>query len=94
MSISKKIKELEKQFSSDLSVVVDNKDQKAELYNKYLGRKGLVNKLYHLLSAVDDQKKPLYGNQINELKNTIKLVALEGEVRMLRKELNDRKTND
>ena len=65
MSISKKIKELEKQFSSDLSVVVDNKDQKAELYNKYLGRKGLVNKLYHLLSAVDDQKKPLYGNQIN-----------------------------
>ena len=30
----------------------------------------------------------------DELKNTIKLVALEGEVRMLRKELNDRKTND
>ena len=69
MSISKKIKELEKQFSSDLSVVVDNKDQKAELYNKYLGRKGLVNKLYHLLSAVDDKKKPLYGNEINVLKN-------------------------
>ena len=30
----------------------------------------------------------------DELKNTVKLVALEGEVRMLRKELNDRKTND
>ena len=30
----------------------------------------------------------------DELKNTIKLVSLEGEVRMLRKELNDRKTND
>ena len=30
----------------------------------------------------------------DELKNTIKLVALEGEVRMLRKELDDRKTND
>ena len=30
----------------------------------------------------------------DELKNTIKLVALEEEVRMLRKELDDRKTND
>jgi len=30
----------------------------------------------------------------DELKNTIKLVSLEGEVRMLRKELDDRKTND
>ena len=30
----------------------------------------------------------------DELKNTVKLVALEGEVRMLRKELDDRKTND
>ena len=30
----------------------------------------------------------------DEFKNTIKLVALEGEVRILRKELNDRKTND
>ena len=30
----------------------------------------------------------------DELKNTIKLVALEGEVRMLRKELDDRKAND
>ena len=30
----------------------------------------------------------------DELKNTVKLVALEGEVRLLRKELDDRKTND
>ena len=30
----------------------------------------------------------------DELKNTIKLVALEGEVRMLIKELDDRKAND
>ncbi len=30
----------------------------------------------------------------DELKNTVKLVALEGEVRMLRKELDDRKAND
>ena len=30
----------------------------------------------------------------DELKNTVKLVALEGEIRMLRKELDDRKTND
>ena len=44
----------------------------------------------------DDQLTLVTIEQIlnDELKNTIKLVALEGEVRMLRKELDDRKTND
>ena len=44
----------------------------------------------------DDQLTLETTEQIlnDELKNTVKLVALEGEVRMLRKELDDRKTND
>jgi len=44
----------------------------------------------------DDQSTLETIEQIlnDELKTAIKLVGLEGEVRMLRKELNDRKTND
>ena len=68
MSISAKIRELKESFSSDLSLISEDKIDKDQIYNKYLGRKGLLNQLYQLLSQVDDRDKPAWGNKINEFK--------------------------
>ena len=68
MTISDKINELKSNFISDLKLI-DSKSIDAEsIYNKYLGRKGLINLAYPLLSKVSKSDKPKYGSQINDLK--------------------------
>ena len=68
LAISDKIIELKKQFNSDLENLNKNLISLEELHNKYIGRKGLVNDLYAMLSKVSIKEKPVLGNEINKLK--------------------------
>ena len=52
MIISDKINDLKNDFISDLLKVESKSVSSEEIYNKYLGRKGLINKIYPLLSKV------------------------------------------
>ena len=67
LAISDKIIELKKQFNSDLENLNKNLISLEELHNKYIGRKGLVNDLYAMLSKVSIKEKPVLGNEINKL---------------------------
>ena len=68
LAISDKIIELKKQFNSDLENLNKNLISSEELHNKYIGRKGLINHLYAMLSKVPNKDKPTLGNEINKLK--------------------------
>ena len=71
MTISDKIDELRNNFISDLEKIDSKLNTKENIYNKYLGRKGLINQVYSLLVKVSSVDKPRYGSKINELKNFI-----------------------
>lgn len=71
MLIENKIKDLKTLFLSDYKLLKTNKLDIELLTNKYLGRKGLINALYPLLSSIDKQKKSVAGKDINNLKNLI-----------------------
>ena len=68
MTISDKINELKSNFISDLMLIDSKSIDSESIYNKYLGRKGLINTIYPLLSKVSISDKPKYGSQINDLK--------------------------
>ena len=68
MLIKEKINEIKKQFDSDFILLNSDKIDKESVSYKYLGRKGLLSKLYPLLSNCDISQKPEIGKLINELK--------------------------
>ena len=73
MSILKKIKELKKLFDSDYKLLIENQLEVTSVLNKYLGRKGLLNTLYPLLSQASKEEKSEFGKKINDLKQYISL---------------------
>ena len=71
MPILDKIKELKQLFDSDYKLISKNQLDSNSIFNKYLGRKGLLNTLYPLLSKVNDEDKSDFGKRINDLKQYI-----------------------
>ena len=65
------IKELEDLFFADYTLLKEKKIDFESIRNKYLGRKGLLNTLYPLLSRLEGQKKTDFGKRINGLKQEI-----------------------
>ncbi len=68
MSLIDEISKIKSIFKSDLDLLKENKLNQDEVKYKYLGRKGLVSKLYSKLSSIDNKEKPKAGKIINELK--------------------------
>ena len=66
-----KIKELEDLFFTDYTLLKEKKIDFESIRNKYLGRKGLLNTLYPLLSKLEGKKKSDFGKRINDLKKEI-----------------------
>ena len=71
MQIKEKINEIKNQFDSDFILLDSNKIDKDTISYKYLGRKGLLSKIYPLLSNCDEKEKPEVGKLINNLKTYI-----------------------
>ena len=71
MSILEKIKELKKLFDSDYDLLIKNQLDVISISNKYLGRKGLINTLYPLLSKINKKEKSDFGKKINDFKDYI-----------------------
>ena len=66
-----KIKELKNLFIIDYNLLKENKVDFESVYNKYLGRKGLLNTLYPLLSKLEGEEKSDFGKKINSFKKEI-----------------------
>ncbi|MDZ7763466.1 MAG: phenylalanine--tRNA ligase subunit alpha [Melioribacteraceae bacterium] len=66
--MQEKIKEIEKQFNSELAEVNDLKSLE-EFRIKYLGRKGSITVLFEEFKQLPKEEKPKYGKVINQLKN-------------------------
>lgn len=64
-----RIKELEKQFNSELTDVKDLKSLE-ELRIKFLGRKGSITALFDEFKTLPKEEKPKYGKVLNQLKNS------------------------
>lgn len=64
-----RIKELEKQFNSELAEVKDLKSLE-ELRIKFLGRKGSITALFDEFKELPREEKPKYGQVLNQLKNS------------------------
>ena len=71
MSLLNKIDSIQKKFLSELSSATNDSSKLSDLYNKYLGRKGLVSNLFSDLSTVSSKDKPIVGQKINLLRNSI-----------------------
>ena len=71
MSILNKINSIQKNFKAELSSATKDSSELSTLYNKYLGRKGLVSELFSELSKVDASDKPIIGQKINSLRNDL-----------------------
>ena len=71
MSLLNKIDSIQKKFLSELSSATNDSSKLSDLYNKYLGRKGLVSNLFSELSVVSSKDKPIVGQKINSLRNSI-----------------------
>ena len=68
MSIKNKINEIKSEFDSDFNLLKSGKLDFKSTFYKFLGRKGLISELYPLLSEVEVEDKPKFGNEINSLK--------------------------
>jgi len=71
VSILKKIKELKELFDSDYKLLIENQLDVTFIFNKYLGRKGILNTLYPLLSKSNKEEKSDFGKKINDFKQYI-----------------------
>lgn len=71
MSLLNKIDSIQKDFKSELSSAIKDSSKRIDLYNKYLGRKGLVSDLFSQLASVESIDKPLVGQKINSLRDDL-----------------------
>jgi len=71
MLLLNKIDSIQKDFKAELSSAIKDSSKLNDLYNKYLGRKGLVSELFSELSKVDTTDKPAIGEKINLLRNNL-----------------------
>lgn len=83
MTLFDKIKSIQDNFNSELSSPKDKSLDYDSLYNKYLGRKGIVSSLYSELVKISNLEKPKAGEKINALKTFIdkKLKELNSNVK-------------
>lgn len=84
-----RIKELEKQFNSELAEVKDLKSLE-ELRIKFLGRKGSVTALFDEFKELPREEKPKYGQVLNQLKNSAQQNFNEKKESLSRKEKADK----
>ena len=71
MSLLKQIDSVQKKFETELSSAIDDSSKLQSLHNKYLSRKGIISNLFSKLSEVDNKEKPVLGQQLNILRDTI-----------------------
>ena len=71
MSLLKQIDSVQKKFEAELSSAIDDSSKLQSLHNKYLSRKGIISNLFSKLSEVDNKEKPVLGQRLNILRNTI-----------------------
>ncbi|MGC9512788.1 MAG: phenylalanine--tRNA ligase subunit alpha [Fidelibacterota bacterium] len=70
MTLLEKINHVRDQFNTDLERISDLKSWE-ELKNTYLGRKGLVSKLFSRIGDVPPQERKTIGQALNSLKNEL-----------------------
>lgn len=68
--MQEKIKEIEKQFNSELAEI-KNLQSLEEFRINYLGRKGSITALFEEFKELPKEEKPKYGKVINQLKNNV-----------------------
>ena len=71
MSLLKQIDSVQTNFKAELASAKDDLSKLSNLYNKYLGRKGIVSELFSQLSTVNNKDKPKVGQKINSLRSNI-----------------------
>ena len=71
MSLLKQIDSVQKKFEAELSSAIDDSSKLQSLHNKYLSRKGIISNLFSKLSEVDNKEKPMLGQRLNILRDTI-----------------------
>lgn len=79
--MEEEIKEIQKQAISEANQA-ETPDDIEQLRVKYLGRKGLVNRLFSELGSVSAEEKPKVGNMLNSLKNSITETLSEAKSRI------------
>lgn len=84
-----RIKELEKQFNSELAEVTDLKSLE-ELRIKFLGRKGSITALFDEFKELPREEKPKYGQVLNQLKNSAQQNFNKKKESLSRKEKADK----
>ena len=71
MSLLKQIDSVQKKFEAELSSAIDDSSKLQSLHNKYLSRKGIISNLFSKLSEADNKEKPMLGQRLNILRDTI-----------------------
>ena len=71
MSLLKQIDSVQTNFKAELVSAKNDLSKLSDLYNQYLGRKGIVSELFSQLSTVTNKDKPKVGQKINSLRSNI-----------------------
>ena len=71
MSFREKIDSVRKEFLAETETFPEESKLIDELRSRYIGRKGKVSKLFNLIGTVSNENKPLFGQELNQLKNEI-----------------------
>ena len=70
MTINTEYERIEKESGREI-ISADNLAQLESARIKYLGRKGALNSLFKLMGELDPEKRPGWGNRINDLKKRL-----------------------
>jgi phenylalanyl-tRNA synthetase alpha chain len=68
--LTDEIVRVKKDFSQDIAAVKDNGDLE-KIRIKYLGRNGIISKLFDQLKDVSKNDKPTVGKELNQLRNDV-----------------------
>ncbi len=93
MSLSGKIKQIRQEFLGELEVASSAKDLE-NIKVKYLGKKGPVQSLMLELKNCSTEERPLFGKQINDLKEEFVALVEENLSRLKTRELDARLTEE
>ena len=71
MNLKESIESVRNDFRTDSDPFPSDSKSIELLYNKYLGRKGLIADLFNKLKDVSNKERPVIGKILNQLKNEI-----------------------
>ncbi|GIS57357.1 MAG: hypothetical protein CM1200mP1_12950 [Candidatus Neomarinimicrobiota bacterium] len=71
MNLKESIESVRNDFRADSDPFPSDSKSIELLYNKYLGRKGLIADLFNKLKDVSNKERPAIGKSLNQLKNEI-----------------------